>query len=59
MNKIVDFAPYLKEATEEGFSTKIGGTIYEVTTHFDPDGKQSVLEQFKELLLKNDLAPHI
>jgi hypothetical protein len=59
MNKIVDFAPYLKGAAEEGFSMKIGSTTYEVTTHFDPDGRQSVLEQFKELLLKHDLAPHI
>jgi hypothetical protein len=59
MSKMVDFAPYLKEAAEESFSMKIGGTTYEVTTHFDPDGRQSVLEQFKELLLKNDLAPHI
>lgn len=59
MDKILDFAPYLKEAAEDSFSMKLGGTTYEVTTHFNPSGKQSVLEQFKELLLKNELIPHI
>lgn len=36
------------------FSMKIGGTIYEVTTHFNPDGKQTVLEQFAELLKRKN-----
>ena len=36
------------------FSMKIGGTIYEVTTHFNPDGKQTGLEQFAELLKRKN-----
>lgn len=56
---ILDFAPTYAGDQEDTFSMKIGGTTYDVTTHFNPNGKQSVLEQFKELLLKNDLVPHI
>ncbi len=33
------------------FSLKIGGTVYDVTTHWNTEGKQTVLEQFKNLLL--------
>ena len=36
---------------ENEFSLKISGTIYEVNTYFSKKGKQSVLEQFKELIL--------
>jgi hypothetical protein len=32
----------------------IGNTIYEVHTHFNPQGRQSVLEQFRKLLLANN-----
>lgn len=37
---------------ESHFRMKVGGTVYDVTTHFDPQGRQCVLEQFKELLLQ-------
>ena len=37
------------------FTTKIGGTVYEVATHFSTDGKQSVLQQFRDLLLSQKL----
>ena len=37
------------------FTMKIGGTIYEVSTHFSTDGKQSVLQQFRDLLLSQKL----
>ena len=41
------------------FHIKIGGTIYDVTTHYDPKGRQCVLEQFKDLLLQKDWSqPH-
>ena len=40
---------------ENEFSLKIGGTTYEVSTHFSTKGKQSVLEQFKELILSEKL----
>jgi hypothetical protein len=36
--------------TGDRFSLKIGGTTYHVTTHFDTNGKQTVLRQFMELL---------
>lgn len=50
MDKIIDLAPYLSKTGEETFKVTIGRSTYEVTTHFNPSGKQSVLEQFKELL---------
>ena len=37
------------------FTTKIGGTVYEVATHFREDGRQSVLQQFRDLLLSQNL----
>lgn len=40
---------------ENDFSMKIGGTTYEVNTHFSNKGKQCVLEQFKELILSEKL----
>ena len=41
---------------ENEFSLKIGGTTYEVNTHFSKKGKQSVLKQFKELILSEKLV---
>ena len=40
---------------ESSFEMKIGGTTYEVHRHFNPNGKQSVLEQFRTLILKEKL----
>ncbi|MFQ9586056.1 MAG: transposon-encoded TnpW family protein [Mediterraneibacter gnavus] len=40
---------------EDNFTMKIGGTTYEVSTHFNPKGRQCVLEQFKELILSEKL----
>ena len=40
---------------ESTFQTKMGGTTYEVTTHFNSEGRQSVLEQFRELILSEHL----
>lgn len=37
------------------YTMKIGGTVYEVSTHFSIDGKQSVLQQFRDLLLSQKL----
>lgn len=37
-----------------GFSKEICGTIYDVTANFDVNGKDSVLGQFKKLLLSQD-----
>lgn len=40
---------------EDEFSLKIGGTTYDVSTHFSTKGKESVLEQFKRLILSEKL----
>ena len=40
---------------EETFQMKIGGTTYEVSTHFNPKGRQCIFEQFKELILAEKL----
>ena len=40
---------------EETFQMKIGGTTYEVSTHFNPEGRQCIFEQFKELILSEKL----
>lgn len=37
------------------FEIKIGGTVYEVRSHFNIEGKQSVLEQFKNIILSQNL----
>lgn len=37
------------------FKMKIGGTVYEVSTHFDPEGSRCVLQQFRDLILSDDL----
>lgn len=40
---------------EETFQMKIGGTTYEVSTHFNPEGRQCIFEQFKELILSEKI----
>ena len=40
---------------EDNFKLKIGGTTYEISTHFNPRGRQCVMEQFKELILSEKL----
>lgn len=40
---------------EDKFTKKIGGTTYEISTHFNPKGRQCVMEQFKELILSEKL----
>lgn len=49
------FAPYF-EIDETPFVMKIGGTTYEVTTHFNIKGKETVLEQFQSLLTELNLV---
>ena len=53
-NTISLFAPYY-ETDNMPFVMKIGGTTYEVSTHFNPKGRQCLLEQFKELILSEHL----
>lgn len=40
---------------EDNFKLKIGGTTYEIATHFNPNGGRCVMEQFKELILSEKL----
>ena len=35
------FVPYFYSPDNDSFSMQIGGTVYEVTTHFDTDGKRN------------------
>ncbi len=40
---------------DSDFKMKIGGTVYEISTHFDADGSRCVLQQFRDLILSEDL----
>ena len=46
------FVPYYHSPDSDSFSIQIGGTVYEVTTHFNTEGKETVLKQFRDLLLE-------
>ena len=46
------FAPSELLSGEGAFEMKVGGTTYEVSTHFDMDGRKSVLQQFMGLILQ-------
>ena len=49
---VTDFSFFSPEDYGKGpFSLRLGNTTYEVNTHFDPQGRQSVLKQFQQLLL--------
>ncbi len=43
------FAPYFTPITEPTI-TKIGGTYYEVTSRFNTEGRETILQQFMDLL---------
>lgn len=47
---VYDFAPSALFPGEGCFEMQIGGTTYEVSTHFSADGRQSVLAQFMALI---------
>ena len=51
-NKTYPFAPSELLSGDGTFEMKVGGTTYEVSTHFDTEGRQSVLEQFMALILQ-------
>ena len=54
-NKPYAFDPSELLSGEDTFEMKVGGTTYEVSTHFDTDGRQSVLEQFMALVLQREV----
>ena len=49
------YAPYC-EKNDEPFFMKIGNTTYEVKTHFNPKGRENVLQQFEDLLTELKIA---
>lgn len=49
------YAPYF-EKNDEPFFMKISNTTYEVNTHFNPNGRENVLQQFKDLLTELKIA---
>ena len=49
------YAPYF-EKNDEAFFMKIGNTTYEVSTHFNPNGRENVLQQFEDLLTELKIA---
>ena len=51
-NKPCAYAPAELLSGEDTFELKVGGTTYEVSTHFDTEGRKSVLAQFMALLLQ-------
>lgn len=54
-NKVIplgSFVPYFRSSDNDSFSMKIGGMVYDVTTHFNAEGKETVLKQFRDLLLE-------
>lgn len=38
---------------EQCFEVRIGNTVFQVETHYDPKGRLSVMKQFQDYLLKN------
>lgn len=53
--KKIDKAAIFSGFGNSDFRMKIGGTVYEVSTHFDPEGSRCVLQQFRDLILSEDL----
>ena len=51
-----DLSPENLFPSDGSFEMTIGGTTYEVTTHFNPNGGESVLWQFVTLLRKESFA---
>lgn len=56
---IVSLIPYLYESMEavtdpESFSVWIGNTEYVVHTHFNPNGRQTMFQQMKDLILADN-----
>ena len=56
MEQFIQKYPYnqlFENKADSHFYMKIGGTVYDVTTHLKTEGKRTVLNQFKALLLAN------
>ena len=55
-NNTMEGIPVRVLPKQYSFSMKIGGTIFDVTTHFNANGRQSVLQQFRDLILSEHLV---
>lgn len=53
-NKPYAFDPSELLSSEDTFEMKVGGTTYEVSTHFNVESRRSVLEQFMALVLQRE-----
>ena len=51
------FVPYFYSPDNDSFSMQIGGTVYEVTTHFDTDGRETACELYTLFLLEEAALP--
>lgn len=49
------FTPLFGNPDKTTFRMQEGNKVYEVTTYFNAEGKQSVLQQFKDLILSEKL----
>lgn len=55
MYEVSKYAPTFENRETSTFYVRVGNTNYEVTTHFNPAGKENILQQFEDLILKKDL----
>jgi len=53
ISKPIPFFNEMFSRKEDSFSIKIGGTTFDVRTQFNTDGKQTILEQFEQLLMRH------
>ena len=48
-----EFYEPIERYGEQLFELKIGNTIFQIETHYDPKGRISVMKQFQDYLLNN------
>lgn len=53
-NENLSFESIFSSINDHTTEMKIGGTVYELSTHFNSEGRQSVLQQFTELITDNN-----
>ncbi len=53
--KATEAIPIMSVPKRISLSKKIGKTVYDVTANFSLDGKETILQQFKKLILSTNL----
>ena len=48
-----EFYEPIERYGEQSFDIIIGNTVFQVETHYDPQGRVSVMKQFQDYLLKS------